>query len=568
MIQDMTKNYRLLRRVHHDMYTTIAENFQYYLSTLKQSEFDEIDSDIIRSALNSLQNVETATELLMLFDFFYFVIGRFPTTGVHTFIQRADSPMEVNSEELNIKKLYEKFRTTNSYALVSSQFLAALNIFLGDDPELSRRFLREFYQNMTVSTLSTDYAFNFDAFTNLSTSINLPLRRQRNESISRIKLEDDNTDLKLKTKYEFDDNDPLPTYPFDTTEDNLNTGLENIEEKVKQVDIVEPKLEKPTEIEQSDNNRKSDNDWLNEFLAAVETTKQTLQELNDQAIAAVLSDKIDVPQIDTQIDTIFIDDNELFGKDELTDENKAFIKTLLDKANYKDILDDIKDDQQKLIQEDLSIPIPPGDIKTEVIDDVVPPDPLFFPTENEIFEIEDVIPLTVPNLMPPQKTAAKSVDDKNDVDYLKMLQIYRSDLFIDEEDNNNNYVILTPKIEIIDDVVPPDIFTPKTEFISDLTPPQKTGIKSVDYKNYEDIPTPKTEIIEIEDVVPPLPPKPIPVIPQETVKLPKPIPKTDLPENIDIISAISDINKIISPNQFDNADGDNNIVGQQISDDE
>ena len=62
MIQDMTKNYRLLTRVHHDMYTTIAENFQYYLGTLTQSEFDEIDSNIISSGLNLLQNVETATE--------------------------------------------------------------------------------------------------------------------------------------------------------------------------------------------------------------------------------------------------------------------------------------------------------------------------------------------------------------------------------------------------------------------------------------------------------------------------------------------------------------------------
>ena len=68
------------------MYATIAENFKYYLSTLTQSEFDEIDSDITSSGLNSLQNVETATELLMLFDFFHFVNGRFPTTGVHMFI--------------------------------------------------------------------------------------------------------------------------------------------------------------------------------------------------------------------------------------------------------------------------------------------------------------------------------------------------------------------------------------------------------------------------------------------------------------------------------------------------
>ena len=382
------------------MYATIAENFKYYLSTLTQSEFDEIDSDIISSGLNSLQNVETATELLMLFDFFHFVNGRFPTTGVHMFIPRADLPMEVNGEELNIKKLYEKFRTTDSHALVCSQFLAVLNIFFGGDPELSRRFLTEFFQNMTVSTLSTEYAFTFDAFADLTTAINLSLGRQRNESISRIKLEDDNTDLKLKTKYEVDDNDLPPPYLFDTIEDNLNTEPENIEEKVKQVDIVEPKLEMPTEIKQSGNNIKSDIDWLNEFLAGVETTKQTLQELNGQAIAAVLSEETDVPQIDTQIDTIFIDDNELFGKDELTDENKAFIKILLDKVNYKDILDDIKDGEQKLIQDNLSIPIPTGDIKTEIIDDVVPPDPLFFPTENENFEIDDVILSTVPLVTP------------------------------------------------------------------------------------------------------------------------------------------------------------------------
>ena len=78
MIQDMSKNYRLLRRIHHDLYTTIAENFKLYLSTLTQSEFDEIDSDIISSGLNSLQNVETATELLILLTFFTLLMEDFP----------------------------------------------------------------------------------------------------------------------------------------------------------------------------------------------------------------------------------------------------------------------------------------------------------------------------------------------------------------------------------------------------------------------------------------------------------------------------------------------------------
>ena len=160
--------------------------------------------------------------------------------------------MEVNVEELNIKKLYEKFRTTNFHTLVSSQFLAALNIFFGGDPELSRGLLTEFYQNPTVSTLSTDSAFTFDGFTDLSTSINLSLRRQRNESINSIKVEDDNTDLKLRTKHKSDDDNPPPPYAFNTVADNLNTGPGNIDEKAKQVGIVEPKLETPTQIDESD----------------------------------------------------------------------------------------------------------------------------------------------------------------------------------------------------------------------------------------------------------------------------------------------------------------------------
>ena len=73
----------------------------------------------------------------------------------------------------------------------------------------------------------------------------------------------------------------------------------------------------------------------------------------------------------------------------------------------------------------------------------------------------------------------------------------------------------------------------------------------------------KNRKVIIDDIVPPT--EPMPIIPQETVKLPRRIPKTDLPENFDYISAISDINKISYPNQFDNVDGDDidfNVVEQ------
>ena len=292
---------------------------------------------------------------------------------------------------------------------------------------------------MTVSTLSTDNAFTFDAFSDLSISMNLLLRSQRNQNISEIKVEDDNTDSVLKTKYDFDDDDhnnPPPPYPIETIQDNINTEPENIDEKAKQVDIVELKLETPAEIEESDKTKKADKSWLDEFLAGIENKKHTLQELNDQAIAAVLSEEANAPKTDTEIDPVFICANDAFYKDTLTDENKLFIKTLLDKGNYKYILGNIedKDDQQKLIQGDQSVPIPPQAQPREQ------------PTRTS----------NIPDLRPPKPTSIKSVDKENYDNYLNILRIYRPELFADDPDIIDGGIVSTLKPEIveIDDVVP------------------------------------------------------------------------------------------------------------------
>ena len=292
---------------------------------------------------------------------------------------------------------------------------------------------------MTVSTLSTDNAFTFDAFSDLSISMNLLLRSQRNQNISEIKVEDNNTDSVLKTKYDFDDDDhnnPPPPYPIETIQDNINTEPENIDEKAKQVDIVELKLETPAEIEESDKTKKADKSWLDEFLAGIENKKHTLQELNDQAIAAVLSEEANAPKTDTEIDPVFICANDAFYKDTLTDENKLFIKTLLDKGNYKYILGNIedKDDQQKLIQGDQSVPIPPQ------------AQPRQQPTRTS----------NIPDLRPPKPTSIKSVDKENYDNYLNILRIYRPELFADDPDIIDGGIVssLKPEIVEIDDVVP------------------------------------------------------------------------------------------------------------------
>ena len=54
----MTKNYKILRRVHNDLYKTAAENFKYYFDNLNETDLNKIKADIVSSALNSPKNVQ------------------------------------------------------------------------------------------------------------------------------------------------------------------------------------------------------------------------------------------------------------------------------------------------------------------------------------------------------------------------------------------------------------------------------------------------------------------------------------------------------------------------------
>ena len=102
-----------------------------------------------------------------------------------------------------------------------------------------------------------------------------------------------------------------------------------------------------------------------------------------------------VPEIDAEIDPVFIDGDDVFSKDELTDQDKEFIKTLLDKSNYNLSSDNDDDD----------------DVNEEII---------------------------MPDIRPPIETGDQTTDDKNWNDYVKTLETFRHDLLVDEPDNNNN----------------------------------------------------------------------------------------------------------------------------------
>ena len=66
-------------------------------------------------------------------------------------------PSFINSEGyLSLRALYESYVGRDMQGLVSVQFLAAFNRFLGGDSEVSRNAMSEFFHNLSWQALTND----------------------------------------------------------------------------------------------------------------------------------------------------------------------------------------------------------------------------------------------------------------------------------------------------------------------------------------------------------------------------------------------------------------------------
>ena len=91
------------------------------------------------------------TKLFQKFSQFSFKTGRFPGKMEMAIVLRGVTPTFVKSNQLiNPFDLYEKFQFTDSHGLVPVEFLVALNVFLGDDKNISKNALSEFFHNLTT----------------------------------------------------------------------------------------------------------------------------------------------------------------------------------------------------------------------------------------------------------------------------------------------------------------------------------------------------------------------------------------------------------------------------------
>ena len=120
--------------------------------------------------------------ILTTYRDFYYETGRFPGRSTLIAVPRANMPSFINSEGyLSLHALYECYVGRDMQGLVSVQFLAAFNRFLGGDSEVSRNAMSEFFHNLSWQALTNDNdskQLEFTAITELVKSINCLIQKK------------------------------------------------------------------------------------------------------------------------------------------------------------------------------------------------------------------------------------------------------------------------------------------------------------------------------------------------------------------------------------------------------
>ena len=196
----LKKNYKISRRAYQALFIVIADSFIEYIHALGINKIQELADDLKANSwgVKSLLEVENAYELLIVFQMFYHLNGRFPLINSLLIIPDGEAPK--GKKKKNLKQVHEMFKDTNSHGLVSLQFLCALGVLFGTDKSISKSAITELYQNLSYETLSG--ARDFQAVSDLILEVNFQVKHLTLLNRKR-KEEDSESNLKIKEKRDF-----------------------------------------------------------------------------------------------------------------------------------------------------------------------------------------------------------------------------------------------------------------------------------------------------------------------------------------------------------------------------
>ena len=197
VIEKTSDNVNYCKQFYQEVFDDIGYFFQRMIKETPDEFLEPLKADLANEIYfyKNLKDIESHSELLRVFNSFYFKTGRFP--GNYTdliLVPTGKNPPFVKSfDQISPVELNDKFQNTPSYGIAAVHFLAALNIFFGGEKNLSQDVMTELLHNLSYQALNfenTKIKIKFDQIIRLNKNLKSLIRDVDRSNINTIRLED------------------------------------------------------------------------------------------------------------------------------------------------------------------------------------------------------------------------------------------------------------------------------------------------------------------------------------------------------------------------------------------
>ena len=197
VIEKTSDNVNYCKQFYQEVFDDIGYFFQRMIRETPNEFLEPLKADLANEIYfyKNLKDIESHSELLRVFNSFYFKTGRFP--GNYTdliLVPTGKNPPFVKSfDRISPVELNDKFQNTPSYGIAAVHFLAALNIFFGGEKNLSQDVMTELLHNLSYQALNfenTKVNIKFDQIIKLNKNLKSLIRDVDRSTVNTIRLED------------------------------------------------------------------------------------------------------------------------------------------------------------------------------------------------------------------------------------------------------------------------------------------------------------------------------------------------------------------------------------------
>ena len=197
VIEKTSDNVNYCKQFYQEVFDDIGYFFQRMIKETPNEFLEPLKADLANEIYfyKNLKDIESHSELLRVFNSFYFKTGRFP--GNYTdliLVPTGKNPSFVKSfDQISPVDLNDKFQNTPSYGIAAVHFLAALNIFFGGEKNLSQDVMTELLHNLSYQALNfenTKVNIKFDQIIKLNKNFKSLIRDVDRSNIETVTFED------------------------------------------------------------------------------------------------------------------------------------------------------------------------------------------------------------------------------------------------------------------------------------------------------------------------------------------------------------------------------------------